>query len=781
MLVVGDNGLASYTQLQEYVRTHRVARLLRAILVNPLVAHLPPLPVVVMGTCDTFDYERYLVPQWAAVEQMFKEAIGPLGFKFHGHSSDGDQRRRRAMLLHSRETTGTRYTVPAKGFTHSGVVDMPGEGPGVPVINLDQDYLHNIKKLWNVAKGTSRQLRMGDKVAVMGHLKDVVRHVPRAEHGIRQTDLDREGYKAMDVPSVLRVLTPKALRTLKVVERQGWGDLAPMPFMQGTIRFLELIRSYASIYLSRKLTHLQRIFRAAKVVTYLRLWREWVKHHREEPADYPQTNLRINYITREGAQDTIMSCHFVVLLIRLFRDHYPDKDIPYYRCGSDPCEYFFSSLGSFVMNKRTYTLLDAIQTVRTQLHIKLALGRGTLDHPWVHTRRAEAGWEEDESSDDEDDGNGDDDPPNPGAAQAGGPNEQRLPWPTDAEIEEAWNKGMRESYREATEDGMRPPAQNPHQHRAHARRYPDWWENPESGDPKVVAKRCEEDVLDEEVDDSGSDTGSDAEGCGDGADDDEEGGDDDGNPDARMPPVLHSLRQVLEDPDEVEVSHRVSRWMDVPGSGRKNKACVLSELTGCAVTVSADRGKRVQQTRSNLKQPTFNLATDGWVLRIGSDLGVAHTEGKAVVVCIGRVTGVRRRDGNGKIKIVNTNKEEIRLDENKESLGDVYLTMHWYTSKRAPGRQTPVFVLQRKTDLKLVHVQEVVAPATMTWNSELKKYELGATSRTIFTTYERKITSHWDPTDSSNKRKPTRTQVLEKKRRRRCAALSCVQTLVCSV
>ena len=85
----------------------------------------------------------------------------------------------------------------------------------------------------------------------------------------------------------------------------------------------------------------------------MRLWREWTKHYKEDPADYPQVNQRANFVTREGAQDTLLSCHFAVLLIRLFRDKYPEQSIPFHRCGSDCCECLFSSLGSWVVNKRT--------------------------------------------------------------------------------------------------------------------------------------------------------------------------------------------------------------------------------------------------------------------------------------------------------------------------------------------------------------------------------------------------------------------------------------------
>lgn len=104
----------------------------------------------------------------------------------------------------------------------------------------------------------------------------------------------------------------------------------------------------------------ERIRRAAATTTYLRLWRNWANNTEDK-------TTKENFVTWEASEDVISSCHFSVLIIMIFAQRYGDLPVPWERLGSDVCEIFFSSLGSFNLNKRTYTALDALQTTRTKM------------------------------------------------------------------------------------------------------------------------------------------------------------------------------------------------------------------------------------------------------------------------------------------------------------------------------------------------------------------------------------------------------------------------------
>jgi hypothetical protein len=55
-----------------------------------------------------------------------------------------------------------------------------------------------------------------------------------------------------------------------------------------------------------------------------------------------------------------MSCHFVVLLIKMFHDFYPVLEVPLYLTGSESCEIFFSRIGGMQGMERAYNFHELI-------------------------------------------------------------------------------------------------------------------------------------------------------------------------------------------------------------------------------------------------------------------------------------------------------------------------------------------------------------------------------------------------------------------------------------
>ena len=62
-----------------------------------------------------------------------------------------------------------------------------------------------------------------------------------------------------------------------------------------------------------------------------------------------------NFISYQCCSDVIMSCHFAVLILQVFRDEAPSMEIPLGLTGTDCCEAYFSENGSFVMNRHVYS------------------------------------------------------------------------------------------------------------------------------------------------------------------------------------------------------------------------------------------------------------------------------------------------------------------------------------------------------------------------------------------------------------------------------------------
>lgn len=61
--------------------------------------------------------------------------------------------------------------------------------------------------------------------------------------------------------------------------------------------------------------------------------------------------------------DVQISCHFVVLLIKYFKDFHPGLKCPLHLTGSDAAEIFFNKIGSMVGQERTYDLMDMLHSI----------------------------------------------------------------------------------------------------------------------------------------------------------------------------------------------------------------------------------------------------------------------------------------------------------------------------------------------------------------------------------------------------------------------------------
>ena len=240
-----------------------------------------------------------------------------------------------------------------EGFTRTGRLDNIGD----IVLSLDQCNIHNGKKLLGSFCSRTRRLELGpNKQAHMTQVMSAVAVVGKDELGLKANDTDRTGYRSQDWPSACRMLSQKLLAGLR-------GMLRRNPVLKGTVRFLEMTREYVSIFQSKTMRYEERIKRAATTVTYLRLWRNWVSNtNGKDP--------KVHFITWEACEDVISSCHFCVLIIKVFAEQFSSMPVPWDRLGSDVCETFFSSLGSFNLNKRVYSAKDALLTTRSKMFME---------------------------------------------------------------------------------------------------------------------------------------------------------------------------------------------------------------------------------------------------------------------------------------------------------------------------------------------------------------------------------------------------------------------------
>ena len=68
--------------------------------------------------------------------------------------------------------------------------------------------------------------------------------------------------------------------------------------------------------------------------------------------------LKDSFISREGYQDVLLSCHNIFLFMKVSCDYALVHPVCFSTLGTDACEEYFSSNGSFIVNKHKYSITD---------------------------------------------------------------------------------------------------------------------------------------------------------------------------------------------------------------------------------------------------------------------------------------------------------------------------------------------------------------------------------------------------------------------------------------
>jgi hypothetical protein len=129
----------------------------------------------------------------------------------------------------------------------------------------------------------------------------------------------------------------------------------------GSETYLGICADYVDIFLFAKLSLYYRVVLAAKVLFFFRLWRLWLKHGDHTVGGNTKSLTQAkSFVSQQCFLDVQMSCHFVVLLIKMFRDFYLALEVPLHLTGSDSCEKIFSRIGGMQGMERAYNFHELI-------------------------------------------------------------------------------------------------------------------------------------------------------------------------------------------------------------------------------------------------------------------------------------------------------------------------------------------------------------------------------------------------------------------------------------
>jgi hypothetical protein len=519
-----------------------------------------------------------------------------------------------------------------------------------------------------------------------------------AAHGARKTDPNRKGYRAMDYPSVVRMTSKRFRDVLDIYTLDGH------PEYTGLSSYLKMTYTYDNMFSSRSCSLENRIESAAYVISYLLIWRGWAKNYVEtfnSMQSETERKLKLDdvYVTREAMTDVILSCHFIVLIIVAFREEWPGLAIPFWRLGSDCCEDLFSSLGSFVMNKRTYSIMDALTTLRAKMRSGIAAFRAG-----IQTAKRVGGktpqWVEDESL------KGD---------QTTYPSERRVP--------QLLRAGTARAKREMERLGLRLLRQG--------REY-EWYKNPwgefpiPKGDPdtwlaEAFGERSEEELLGSSDSDE-----DDEEGGGSGSGDDGDSGDDENkdsdDEEKDAEDVMELLVDLVDDARGEQHQAEINPKMAVPGHGDVYKMTICAWMASGTENVSNDRGTRAAQANHGgvlgmSNRPGFDIAESEWNIELGHDVAVMFDD-----AFIGRVIRIRRKCAKSWVEYV----YPVDIQQAKADGLDLFFTICWYAVTGTEGEYT-----YGVHEPKEVALDSIICPVALTLDSDRAVYTLPADQRHI--------------------------------------------------
>lgn len=210
-----------------------------------------------------------------------------------------------------------------------------------------QDAIHGVLKLRTCFLRSYAALPMGNKLASVAHLKQLIKTVPKKVHGLVLSDvspIDRQNFKSFE--KCMSKRTRMALQEY-------------IPGSEATSFFLDLCSKVSTSLMDYDTTPYERIEMLFHAIFFLRIWRKWIIESKYI--------LSENFITANAYLCTELNGANLLKLIRMFRDENKPELFLTTMFDSQACERAFRqlrSMGTPNFTKINFTLLELLHMVR---------------------------------------------------------------------------------------------------------------------------------------------------------------------------------------------------------------------------------------------------------------------------------------------------------------------------------------------------------------------------------------------------------------------------------
>ncbi|KAJ1531323.1 hypothetical protein ONE63_000007 [Megalurothrips usitatus] len=255
------------------------------VMAQPLSEGAPPFLLSMYGTNNCFKAEDVTKRHRYITKELEKYGVEVIGY-----AADGDPKLLKSMRAHM---------FPPNAFVPEIFKDL---------LHCDfskketmiQDTIHVLNRFKTRLLKPSIILPMGNFIASSSHLKIIINSASKAEHGLTEYDLTKSD--KMNFNATMKMCSTRVLSSMK---QNVIGS-------EATITYLQLIKNVELAFLDKSLSPLQKIYNMWFVVSFLRIWRQWIKAS-------PVYTME-NFITMNMYIGIEINAHGIIKLIRHLRD-----------------------------------------------------------------------------------------------------------------------------------------------------------------------------------------------------------------------------------------------------------------------------------------------------------------------------------------------------------------------------------------------------------------------------------------------------------------------------
>lgn len=339
----------NFREIISYFKPLRpISHNITVVMAQPM-ANIPAFCLLAFGSDSKYTTED-IIKRWKNITEELQE----INIAVINIASDSDPKFNSAMRKNSLLGMESNIFGNARWFC-SGV-QIISEG----MVFHAQDTPHILSKLINrflKSDKTADIYPFGKKFFIrVRHLKELMKKIPKDQHQLTQSDLDRTDRQ--NIPSALRLCSFEVIKLLR----------SEIPESEGTAMYLEIMRNIFDSFMKKTLQPLERVQMIWYSVFLLRIWRSYVSSQQ-------LLKLNTNFLSQNCYACAEINAHnMVLLLIYLKQINKPHLFQPWH-LTSQPCESFFRSLRSYspvystVVSCSIKEMLERIQKIQLQSDI----------------------------------------------------------------------------------------------------------------------------------------------------------------------------------------------------------------------------------------------------------------------------------------------------------------------------------------------------------------------------------------------------------------------------